>query len=73
MQYLASDNLPVITYIGCMKTGAKNDTSKLHAALRKKIGTSGFKNYEDFVKNAGLFEGQNITIKTLREKAWKRT
>jgi hypothetical protein len=55
-----------------MKTGTKKTTSKLHAALRKKIGLSGFKNYEDFAKNAGLFEGQNITVKTLREKAWKQ-
>jgi len=56
-----------------MKMHSNNPTSKLHLALRKKIGVSGFKNYEDFVKNAGLFEGQNVTVKSLREKAWKRT
>ena len=59
-------------YLCLMKTGSNNAASKLHAALRKKIGTSGFKSYEDFVKNAGLFEGHNVTVKSLREKAWKR-
>ncbi len=55
-----------------MKTDTRIATLKLHATLRKKIGASGFKNSEDFEKNSGLFEGQNITVKTLREKAWKR-
>ena len=55
-----------------MKASIKSTTSKLHAALRKKIGASGFKSYEDFAKNAGLFEGQKITLKTLREKAWRQ-
>jgi hypothetical protein len=55
-----------------MKTDAKNAISKLHMTLRKKIGASGFKDIVDFEKNAGLFEGQNITAKSLREKAWKR-
>ncbi len=55
-----------------MKTGIKIGTSKLHKALRKKIGESGFKSNEDFEKSAGLFEGQNVTVKSLREKAWRR-
>lgn len=55
-----------------MKTSIKRATSKQHAALRKKVGASGFKSYEDFAKNAGLFEGQKITLKILREKAWRQ-
>jgi hypothetical protein len=55
-----------------MNTDVKKPISKLHLKLRKKIGVSGFKDYEDFVKNAGLFEGQNITAKNLQETAWKR-
>ena len=55
-----------------MKTSIKSATSKQHTALRKKIGASGFKSYEDFAKNAGLFEGHKITLKTLREKAWRQ-
>jgi hypothetical protein len=55
-----------------MKAGVNKPTTKLHAKLRKKIGASGFKNHEDFVKNAGLFEGLNITVTSLREKAWRR-
>ncbi len=55
-----------------MKTEPKKSTSQLHADLRKKMGPSGFKNNEDFEKMAGLFEGMDITLKSLREKAWKR-
>lgn len=55
-----------------MKADTKESSSKLHAILRKKIGVAGFKNEADSEKNAGLFEGQNITAKSLREKAWKR-
>lgn len=54
-----------------MKTESKKSASKLHEALRKKIGSSGFKNFDDFVKNAGLFEGEQITLKSIREKAWR--
>ena len=55
-----------------MKIGTKKDTAKLHTALRKKIGPTGFKNTADFEKGAGLFEGMNISLNGLREKAWKR-
>ena len=55
-----------------MKTGVKTVTPRLHKTLRKKLGESGFKSNEDFEKNAGLFEGQNISIKSLREKAWRK-
>lgn len=55
-----------------MKTETKKTTSKLHTALREKIGPSGFKNIADFEKGAGLFEGMSISLKNLREKAWKR-
>ena len=59
-------------YLCFMKTEPKKSTSQLHAELRKRIGPSGFKSNEDFEKMAGLFEGMNITLKSLREKAWKR-
>jgi hypothetical protein len=55
-----------------MRTNNSRTIEKLHLKIRKKIGTSGFINNEDFEKSAGLFEGQNITVKKLREKAWKR-
>ena len=55
-----------------MKTGIKTATSKLHKTLRKKLGESGFKSNEEFEKSAGLFEGQNVSVKSLREKAWRK-
>lgn len=55
-----------------MKTTTKKTTPKLQAALREKVGPTGFKNVADFEKGAGLFEGMDISLKTLREKAWKR-
>ena len=55
-----------------MKTSTSSNSLKMHTELRKKIGESGFKDTSDFEKNAGLFEGQQITVKKLREKAWKR-
>ena len=59
-----------MTYLGIMKTRIKSTTLKLHKALRKKIGESGFKSNQDFEKSAGLFEGLNISAKNLRKKAW---
>jgi hypothetical protein len=55
-----------------MSGSTKKTRAQIHKSLRKKIGKSGFKNHEDFEKSAGLFECQNITVQTLREKAWKR-
>jgi hypothetical protein len=28
--------------------------------------------YEDFKKNAGVFEGYKISVKSLKEAAWKQ-
>jgi hypothetical protein len=55
-----------------MKTTTKKTTLKSQAALRDKVSPSGFKNNADFEKGAGLFEGMEISLKTLREKTWKR-
>ncbi len=54
-----------------MKSKKEYTIAQKHAALRRRIGASGFKDSTDFQKCAGLFEGQNITLRSLREKAWK--
>ena len=48
--------------------------AELHAQLLKRIGKSKFKSAQDFINNAGLWEGRkDITIEATRERAWKRS
>jgi hypothetical protein len=45
---------------------------KKHSDLIKKYGRSKFKDTKDFIKNAGAWEGENVSLDRIRDLAWKQ-
>ena len=45
---------------------------KKQSDLAKKYGKSKFKDSKDFIKNAGAWEGENVSVDKIRELAWKQ-
>ncbi len=54
--------------------GKPNNKTKeqKHSGLVKKYGRSKFKDSKDFIKNAGAWEGENVSVDRIRERAWKQ-
>ncbi len=54
--------------------GKPNNKTKeqKHSGLVKKYGRSKFKDSKDFIKNAGAWEGENVSVDIIRERAWKQ-
>jgi hypothetical protein len=55
-----------------MKTVTNKTKEQKHAELKRKYKKSSFKSDADFVKNAGLWQNENVNAEKLRELAWKR-
>jgi hypothetical protein len=56
-----------------MRVMPNNKTKeKKHNDLVKKYGTSKFKDSKDFIKNAGVWEGENVSVDKIRDLAWKK-
>jgi hypothetical protein len=56
-----------------MRVMPNNKTvEKKHNDLVKKIGRSKFKDSKDFIKNAGAWEGEQVSVDKLRALAWKQ-
>ena len=56
-----------------LKYRKKETRAALHALLIKRFGRSKFKSSQEFIANAGLWVGLDVSAQELREKAWSRS